>query len=161
MGAHRSPHPANRRRTKCPLGKTTPIRKPYNTATPTRVRCSPSSLCRGRREIELRACFLCEHAGSRKLIRAIIASRVLTLTALALGLPAHLFIRNARHHRGGPVYINARELRQGAVRRLMCVDRDFGGRLSDSLAARQARVEGGSRRVVLASRLSCSCLQQA
>jgi hypothetical protein len=58
-------------------------------------------------------------------------------------------------------YINARELRQGAVRRLVCLDWDFGGRLNYSLAARLARVGGGSRRVVLTCRLYCFCLHQA
>jgi hypothetical protein len=57
-------------------------------------------------------------------------------------------------------YIDARELPQGAVRRLACVDRDSGCGLGYSLGARQARVEGGSRHVCLTNRLSCICLQQ-
>jgi len=39
-----------------------------------------------------------------ELILAIVALVVLTLTTLALGLPAHLYLKNAHRHRGGPAY---------------------------------------------------------
>ena len=57
---------------------------------------------------------------------------------------------NARHHGDGPVYV-AWCVWIGTL--VVGFNLGFG--------ARQARVEGGSRRVVLTYRLSCFCLQQA